>query len=305
MSQPEQVIPTETQFLQSNGLRIAYESFGSVERPTIVLVAGLYNQLVRWPLAFCQLLVEQGFRVIRFDNRDIGLSDKMDGVKAPSFFRLLLKTRLGIPVSAPYNLDDMAADTVGILDALNIPAAHFVGMSMGGMISQIVAGRYPDRVLSLTSIMSTSGVRGKGEPSMKVRLKMVQPGSKDKTPLDIAVDIWKMLDSPAWPMDEDEIRALVIAEHQRSSNPPGYLRQIAAIQTTPNRVALLRSIKVPTLVIHGNQDVLVPVSGGIDTANHIPGAELVRYEGMGHTLPRALLGEFAQLIARNSHKKLA
>jgi pimeloyl-ACP methyl ester carboxylesterase len=290
-----------TQYAQSNGLKIAYESFGNPEDPAIVLVAGLYNQLVRWPLGLCQHLVDRGFRVIRFDNRDIGLSDKFDGVRAPGYFRLLLKSYFGVPVAAPYNLDDMAADTVGLLDALKIPAAHLVGMSMGGMISQIVAGRYPSRVLSLTSIMSTSGERGKGEASLKVSLKMVQPASKGKTALDIAVEIWQMLGSPAYPMSDDEVRAQVIAEHKRSSNPAGYLRQISAIRTSPSRVELLQSIRVPTLIIHGNQDVLVPISGGIDTAKYIGHAELVRFEGMGHTLPQALLEEFADLIHKNSN----
>ena len=289
-----------TQFAQSNGLKIAYESFGNPEDPAIVLVAGLYNQLVRWPLELCQLLVDRGFRVIRFDNRDIGLSDKFDGVRAPGFFRLLLKSYFAIPVSAPYNLDDMAADTVGLLDALDIPAAHLVGMSMGGMICQIVAGRYPDRVLSLTSIMSTSGERGKGEASLKVSLKMLQPASKDKTPLDIAVEIWQMLGSPAYPMSDDEIRAQVIAEHKRSSNPAGYMRQISAIRTSPSRLALLQSIKAPTLIIHGNQDLLVPVSGGIDTAKHIAHAQLELFEGMGHTLPAELLPRFVELIVANT-----
>jgi|TARA_B110000259_G_scaffold143185_1_gene161293 pimeloyl-ACP methyl ester carboxylesterase len=289
-----------TQYAQSNGLKIAYESFGNPEDPAIVLVAGLYNQLVRWPLELCQHLVDRGFRVIRFDNRDIGLSDKFNGVKAPGYLRLLLKSYFGIPVAAPYNLDDMAADTVGLLDALEIPAAHLVGMSMGGMISQIVAGRYPDRVLSLTSIMSTSGERGKGEASIKVSLKMVQPASKGKTPLDIAVEIWQMLGGPAYPMTDDAIRAQVIAEYKRSSNPAGYMRQIAAIRTSPSRVTLLKSIKAPTLIIHGNQDLLVPVSGGIDTAKHIAHSELVRFEGMGHTLPDALLETFADLILKNS-----
>ncbi len=288
-----------TQYAQSNGLKIAYESFGNPDNPAIVLVAGLYNQLVRWPLELCQHLVDRGYRVIRFDNRDIGLSDKFAGVRAPSYFRLLLKSYFCIPVAAPYSLEDMAADTVGLLDALEIPAAHLVGMSMGGMISQIVAGRYPDRVLSLTSIMSTSGERGKGQASLKVSLKMLQPASKDKTPLDIAVEIWQMLAGPAYPMTDDEIRKQVIAEHQRSSNPAGYMRQIGAIRTSPSRVALLKSIKVPTLIIHGNQDVLVPVSGGIDTAKHIAHANLVRFEGMGHTLPQALLDRFAELIVKN------
>jgi pimeloyl-ACP methyl ester carboxylesterase len=149
--------------------------------------------------------------------------------------------------------------------------------------------------------MSTSGERGKGEASLKVSLKMVQPASKGKTPLDIAVEIWQMLGSPAYPMSDDEVRAQVIAEHKRSSNPAGYLRQISAIRTSPSRVELLQSIRVPTLIIHGNQDVLVPISGGIDTAKYIGHAELVRFEGMGHTLPQALLEEFADLIHKNSN----
>ena len=166
---------SNTKFLQSNGLRMAYEDYGDPADPVILLVAGLYNQLVRWPMEFCELLVSKGFRVIRFDNRDIGLTDKMDGVRAPSILRLILHYYLRIPVTSPYSLNDMAADTVGVLDALNIQQAHIVGMSMGGMISQLVTGLYPERILSLTSIMSTSGERGKGIPSLRVSRQMTKP----------------------------------------------------------------------------------------------------------------------------------
>ena len=289
-----------TKFLQSNGLRMAYEEFGDPADPAILLVAGLYNQLVRWPLKFCELLVANGFRVIRFDNRDIGLTDKMDGVRAPSFFRLVLKHYLSIPISAPYSLDDMADDTVGVLDALNIQQAHIVGMSMGGMISQLVTAKYPHRILSLTSIMSTSGERGKGVASAKVLAAMLQPVTKERSALDNAVNIWQLIGSPAYPMSDDDVRTLIKAEHKRSSNPAGYMRQIAAIRAAPGRAKLLSTITAPVLIIHGNQDVLVPVSGGIDTAKHIAHAELVRFEGMGHTLPKALLETFADLIAKNS-----
>lgn len=291
-----------TKFLQSNGIRIAYEEFGNADDPVILLVAGLYNQLVRWPVELCELLVARGFRVIRFDNRDIGLTDKMDGVKAPGILRLMLRYYLGIPVSAPYSLSDMAADSVGILDALEIPQAHIVGMSMGGMISQLVTGLYPDRILSLTSIMSTSGEWGKGVASLKVSRQMTRPTSKDRTALDNAVDTWQMIGSPAYPMTDEAVRALVKAEHKRSSNPAGYMRQIAAIRTAPSRSRLLKTIKVPVLIIHGEQDVLVPVSGGIDTARHIEHAELRLFDGMGHTLPQALLPTFAELIAKNCIK---
>ena len=291
-----------TKFLQSNGLRMAYEDYGDPTDPVILLVAGLYNQLVRWPMELCELLVSKGFRVIRFDNRDIGLTDKMDGVRAPSILRLILHYYLRTPATAPYSLNDMAADTVGVLDALNIQQAHIVGMSMGGMISQLVTGLYPERILSLTSIMSTSGERGKGIPSLRVSRQMTRPVSKHRSALDNAVDTWQMIGSPAYPMSDEAVRALIKAETKRSSNPAGYLRQIAAIRTAPGRAALLKSIKVPVLIIHGKQDLLVPVSGGIDTAKHIAHAELVVFEGMGHTLPAALLPTFAELIDKNAKK---
>lgn len=293
---------SSTKFLHSNGLRMAYEDYGDPADPVILLVAGLYNQLVRWPMELCELLVSKGFRVIRFDNRDIGLTDKMEGVRAPSILRLFLHYYLRIPVTAPYSLNDMAADTVGVLDALNIQQAHIVGMSMGGMISQLVTGLYPERILSLTSIMSTSGERGKGVPSLKVSRQMTRPVSKHRSALDNAVDTWQMIGSPAYPMTDKAVRALIKAETKRSTSPAGYMRQIAAIRTAPSRSALLRKIKVPVLIIHGKQDLLVPVSGGIDTAKHIGHAELVIFDGMGHTLPKALLPTFAELIDKNARK---
>jgi pimeloyl-ACP methyl ester carboxylesterase len=288
-----------TKFVQANGLQIAYEEFGNGDDPVILLVAGLYNQLVRWPVEFCELLVAKGFRVIRFDNRDIGLSDKMHGAKAPGYFRLLLASSFGVPVKTAYTLDDMAEDTIGVLDALHIQAAHLVGMSMGGMISQIVAARYPQRILSLTSMMSTSGVRGKGVASIPVALQMIKPVTKTRSALDNSVAIWRMIGSPGYPMSDEKAREILLAEHQRSNNPAGYIRQIAAVKTARNRVGLLNSIKMPVLVIHGKQDRLVPVSGGEDTAVHIPHASLHLFDGMGHNLPQPLLSEFAELIFRN------
>ena len=274
---------SSTKFLQSNGLRMAYEDYGDPADPAILLVAGLYNQLVRWPMELCELLVSKGFRVIRFDNRDIGLTDKMDGVRAPSILRLILHYYLRIPVTAPYSLDDMAADTVGVLDALNIQQAHIVGMSMGGMISQLVTGLYPERILSLTSIMSTSGERGKGIPSLRVSRQMTRPVSKHRSALDNAVDTWQMIGSPAYPMSDEAVRALIKAETKRSSNPAGYLRQIAAIRTAPGRAALLKSIKVPVLIIHGEKDRIIPFHFGKEAATYFPKAILFKkIEGRGH-----------------------
>ena len=295
----------ETKYLQSNGLKMAYQTFGKSTDPAIILVAGLYNQMVRWPVEFCRLLEKRGFYVVRFDNRDIGLTDKMKGQKAPSIWRLALKYYLGLPVAAPYSLNDMAADTVGVLDALDIKQAHIVGMSMGGMISQLVTALYPERILSLTSIMSTSGERGKGIPSLKVSSAMLRPVTPQRSALDNAVDIWQLIGSPAYPMTDEAVRELVVAEHGRSSNPAGYMRQIAAIRTAPSRAKLLSTITVPVLIIHGEQDLLVPVSGGIDTAKHIAQARLELFPGMGHTLPAALLPDFVDLIAETAGLKTA
>jgi pimeloyl-ACP methyl ester carboxylesterase len=196
----------------------------------------------------------------------------------------------------------MADDTVGVLDALNIQQAHIVGMSMGGMISQLVTAKYPHRILSLTSIMSTSGERGKGVASAKVSAAMLQPVTKERSALDNAVNIWQLIGSPAYPMSDDDVRTLIKAEHKRSSNPAGYMRQIAAIRSAPGRAKLLRAITAPVLIIHGNQDLLVPVSGGIDTAKHIAHSQLELFEGMGHTLPAELLPRFVELIVANTQK---
>lgn len=289
-----------THFVQSNGIRMAYQAFGDADAPTILLVAGLYNQLIRWPLEFCELLVARGFRVIRFDNRDIGLSDKMEGEVAPSFLRLALHSWFGLPVKVPYSLDDMAADTVGLLDALDIKAVHIVGMSMGGMISQLVAGLYPTRVLSLTSIMSKTGAFGKGTASLSVARQIVKPIPKGTSALDNSVMTRQMFGSPAYPESDEEIAIAVKSEFKRSNNPAGYLRQMAAIRSAPSRNKLLNGLKIPVLIIHGNQDTLVDVSGGIETKKQIPHAKLVRFEGMGHTLPQPLLAEFADLIQQNA-----
>ena len=293
-----------TEFVQSNGIRMAYQEFGDADAPVILLVAGLYNQLVRWPMEFCELLVARGFRVIRFDNRDIGLTDKMEGEAAPSLFRLALNSLFGMPVKVPYSLNDMAADTVGLLDALGVEKVHIVGISMGGMISQLVAGLYPDRVLSLTSIMSKTGAFGKGMASLAVARQMVKPIPRGTSALDNSVKTRQMFGSPAYLKSDHDVGVAVKAEFKRSHNPAGYLRQMAAIRSAPNRDKLLKSIVVPTLIIHGNQDLLVAVSGGVETKKQIPHAKLVRFEGMGHTLPQPLLAEFADLIKQTADSTL-
>ena len=290
-----------THFVQSNGIRMAYQQFGDADAPVVLLIAGLYNQLIRWPIELCELLVERGFRVVRFDNRDIGLTDKMEGEVAPSFFRLGLNSLFGVPVKVPYSLNDMAADTVGLLDALNIESAHIVGMSMGGMISQLVAGLYPTRALSLTSIMSKTGAFGNGGASLAVARQMVKPIPKGTSALDNSVKTRQMFGSPGYLESDEEVAIDVKAEFKRSNNPAGYLRQLAAIRSAPSRNALLNTLKIPVLIIHGNQDLLVNVSGAIATKQQILHAKLVRFEGMGHTLPQPLLAEFADLIQQTAN----
>ena len=231
-----------TQFVQSNGIRMAYQQFGDDDAPVVLLIAGLYNQLIRWPIELCELLVERGFRVIRFDNRDIGLTDKMEGEVAPSFFRLGLNSLFGLPVKVPYSLNDMAADTVGLLDALDIKAAHIVGMSMGGMISQLVAGLYPTRALSLTSIMSKTGAFGNGGASLAVARQMVKPIPKGTSALDNSVKTRQMFGSPGYLESDEDVAIDVKAEFKRSNNPAGYLRQLAAIRSAPSRNGLLNTL---------------------------------------------------------------
>ena len=285
-----------TKFVNANGIRIAYRDHGHEQNPPLVLIAGIYNQLIRWPDELIDMLVDHGFRVIRFDNRDIGLTEKMVGKKAPSVIRITMKLFFGVPVDIPYTLDDMANDTIGLLDALEIDKAHVVGMSMGGMIAQLVTILHPKRVLSLTSIMSTTGALGKGGASFKVARQMVAPVPKDRTALENSVITRQMFGSPAYPQTDAEVTASVAQEFKRSNNPAGYLRQMAAVRLAPSRNNRLKRVKVPTLIIHGNQDLLVDVSGGVETKKCIEHAKFVRFEGMGHNLPKVLLPQFADLI---------
>ena len=285
-----------TKFVNANGIRIAFRDHGHEQNPPLVLIAGIYNQLIRWPDEFIDMLVDHGFRVIRFDNRDIGLTEKMVGKKAPSVIRITMKLFFGVPVDIPYTLDDMANDTIGLLNALEIDKAHVVGMSMGGMIAQLVTILHPKRVLSLTSIMSTTGALGKGGASFKVARQMVAPVPKDRTALENSVITRQMFGSPAYPQTDAEVTASVAQEFKRSNNPAGYLRQMAAVRVAPSRNNQLKRVKVPTLIIHGNQDLLVDVSGGVETKKCIEHAKFVRFEGMGHNLPKVLLPQFAGLI---------
>ncbi|MGB5411835.1 MAG: alpha/beta hydrolase [Woeseiaceae bacterium] len=284
----------------ANGIRIEYEEFGDPCDPAVVLVMGYSAQMVVWPEAFCRALAEQSLRVIRFDNRDVGLSTHLDGVKAPGMLRCMFGPRLGLRLSVPYSLDDMALDTLGLMDALHIDRAHIVGASMGGMIAQIIAAKHPDRAASLTSIMSTSGNRKLPGPRPKVLRHAVFKNRKNFTreqTIEYLIEFFQMNASPAYPVTLEERRERITAWLNRSFDPAGTARQFAAMATTPDRTALLATIEVPVLVIHGEEDPLIPAECGRHTAQCIKNADLHVFPGMGHDLPEQLIPQLTGLIA--------
>ena len=282
------VLPMQTPTLADTGqVKIAYETFGSPDDPAIVLVIGVASQMIYWPDDFCQALADEGFHVVRFDNRDIGLSTHVHDLGVPDVMALLT----GQSDSTPYVLGDMADDTAGLLDALGLDRVHLVGVSMGGMIAQEVALRHEDRLISLTSIMSTPAAHiGKPTEAAQATLLMPPPKSVEEGG-ELAVAAYGVIGSPAYPHDVAWIRATGEEAFRRSSSSAGKIRQFAAILVSPDRRPGLASLAVPTLVLHGEEDPLIQLEGGQETAKAVPGARLVTYPGMGHDLPRELWPE--------------
>ena len=275
--------------IRANGIDIKIEdSDGSAPdaRPVVLLIMGLGMQLVAWPPAMVQALVDAGFRVVRFDNRDIGLSQHFDALGTPNLLWEGLKYRLGLKTTPPYTLHDMASDALGVLDALQIARAHVVGVSMGGMVAQRLALLVPGRVASLSSVMSSSGARGLPAASPAVtRALLSRPAAKSQqAALEHSVKLFKAIGSPGFPMQDAELRERVTLAMARSFHPQGITRQMVAIVADSTRADALRGITVPTLVVHGRADPLVPFACGEDTARRIPGAQLVGIDGMGHDL---------------------
>jgi pimeloyl-ACP methyl ester carboxylesterase len=274
-------------------IELAYETFGDPADVPVLLVMGLATQMIGWPDDFCRGLAGEGLFVVRFDNRDIGLSTHLDAAGAPDVMAVLG----GDASSVPYGLADLADDTVGLLDALGLESAHVVGASMGGMVAQVVAIRYPERVRSLTSIMSTTGDPSVGAPAEAALALLLTPPATDRDgAVQRTVDTYRVIGSPGFEFDEAGLRDRAGLSFDRAYDPAGVARQLAAILTTPDRTTDLAKVSVPTLVIHGEQDALVNVSGGRATAAAVPGCELLVVDGMGHDLPRALWPQLTERI---------
>ncbi len=281
----------------ANGIDLAYEDFGDPADPTLLLIMGLGAQMLAWDEGFCELLVDRGFRVVRFDNRDVGRSTKIEGGPRVDVMAAIA----GDLGSVAYTLDDMADDAAGLLDYLGVGAAHVVGASQGGMIGQTLAIRRPERVLSLASIMSTTGDPAVGQPHPEALPALLTRPPEDRAGfVEYVVRAWRVIGSPGFDPDEDALRALAGAIFDRGIHPDGTARQLVAILASGDRTGALRRVRVPTVVIHGTDDPLIDVSGGKATAAAIPDAELVLIEGMGHDLPRELWPRFVDLIVANA-----
>ncbi len=291
----------------ANGIRIEYESYGRDGDPAILLIMGLGAQLTLWPLPLVEALVDRGYRVIRFDNRDVGLSTKFDDARTPNPYALVVARMLRFNPRVPYTLGDMAADAAGLLDALGIPGAHIVGASMGGMIAQHFALAYPARTLSLTSIMSTTGnpaLPRASKDAMRVLTK--RPRTEDiDTLVAHGIVMAKTIAGPGYPIDDALLAERVRESIARMSYTPGFTRQLAAIIADGDRRERLKAITAPTVVIHGTTDPLVPVEAGRDTAAHIRGARLVELPDMGHSLPIELIPAVVDAIVGVAEQRLA
>jgi pimeloyl-ACP methyl ester carboxylesterase len=278
-------------------LELCYETFGTATAPPMLLIMGLGSQMLLWDDQFCEQLASRGFRVIRFDNRDIGRSTQLRGAKIPTRWQLLRRSARG----AAYMLEDLAADCVGLLDALEIGAAHIVGASMGGMIAQLVAIEHPNRVLSLVSIMSTTGNPRVGKPQPRMMMMLMRKGKREREAyIEDHIETYRAIGSQQYDFEEEYKRERAGRLYERGVYPAGSARQLGAIVSAPDRTEALAGVRAPTTVIHGDADPLVDVSGGRATADAIPGARLVILPGMGHDLPRALWPEIIDAIVANT-----
>ncbi|MGM1060259.1 alpha/beta fold hydrolase [Saccharothrix sp. Mg75] len=284
---------------KSNGIELEHDTFGDPSDPTLVLVMGLRAQMTAWDERLCGLLAAEGFHVVRFDNRDSGLSTQLDHLPVPDFAAIAGGDRSTVP----YLLSDMADDLVGLLDHLGVERAHVVGASMGGMIAQQAAIGHPERLLSLTSIMSTTGNPAVGQATPEARAVLVRPPATSREEaIENAVAGWRVFGSPGAEGDEEAVRARAAAAFDRAFRPAGGARQMAAIIASPDRTAGLQGVRLPTLVVHGMDDALVGPSGGQATAAAVPDSELLLVDGMGHDLPPAIWPTLVRGVRRNADR---
>jgi pimeloyl-ACP methyl ester carboxylesterase len=281
------------------GVRLCYETFGDPGDPAALLVMGLGVQMIGWREDFCRQLAERGFHVVRFDNRDAGRSTHFPELRAPSAGQLLRRSF----AREQYTLSDMAEDTAGLLRELDLGPAHVIGVSMGGMIAQMLAAEHPEQVRTLTSIMSTTGSRLKGQPSLALYRFLLKRAPRERDAyIDHTAAIFKAIGSPGFEHDEQEVRALAAQSYDRDDDRNATGRQLAAILASGNRTAALKRVAVPTLVVHGASDRLVSPSGGRATASAIDGAQLVVIDGMGHDLPREVWPRLIDAIAEHAQR---
>lgn len=294
------------QRVSGNGISIAWESFGSHADDAMLLISGLGTQMTRWSRGFCTLIAAEGFHVIRFDNRDAGLSSHFTSHGTPDFATLSAVVGDGGKPDVPYTLHDMATDAITLLNALNIERAHVVGRSMGGMIAQLVAATYPDRAASLATIMSSTGnpALPAAEPDVMAMLMRSTPDPvhDEEAFVAHALAFARRIGSPTYPVDPTAFRDQVLDDARRAMVPGGVARQIAAIAATGDLRSLLAQVRVPTLAIHGSDDPLVPSAGSEDIARNVRGSELLLVSGMGHDLPPGLYRTIADAIVRNARR---
>jgi pimeloyl-ACP methyl ester carboxylesterase len=287
----------------ANGIEIEYETFGRSGDPALLLVMGLGAQMLFWDDEFCARLAERSFQVVRYDNRDVGLSTKLASAGTPNVLGALLAAAQGYPVNPPYTLQDMARDAIGLLDALGIKAAHVVGSSMGGMIGQILAIEHADRVLSLTSIMSTSGDPSVPPASPDVVALLMKPLPLERESfIEQSLEVLRAVSGSGFPLEESAARQRSARIFERGVDTEGALRQFVAMLAAGNRRSALAGVRAPTLVIHGDADPLAHPAGGRDTAAAIPGAELLIVSGMGHALPPPVWPLVIEAIAKNARR---
>jgi pimeloyl-ACP methyl ester carboxylesterase len=296
-----QVPHSDAASVRVNGVEIVYDTFGETSAPPMLLIMGLGAQMIAWDERFCAQMAGRGYWVIRYDNRDVGLSTKFDEAGVPDLMGMMQATMQGQAVQAPYTLVDMANDGVGLLEALEIESAHVVGVSMGGMIAQAMAIHHPQRVRTLTSIMSSTGNPELPPPSQEAMAVLMTPTPAERAAyIENSVQSSRVLAGPTYPMAEDVVRERAARFFERGLHPAGVARQLAAVLASGSRKEALQSVNLPTLVIHGNADPLVPVEGGIDTANAVPGAKRLIIEGMGHALPPVLWPQIMDAVTRHA-----